>query len=167
MQRPSEIDPAARTEMSLKRMATVRAHGLAGPCRLPRIRGPVPARPAMPAGDGAGWRKRAVTAGRRQPVPMLRSRRRLAGMAKTDRELDAKSRKLLGEMEHLRQLEQEKRASSRSTDEFHRLAEEVDAAAGTVFRIAHDQMVEGRDDSPIPAEEAEQEPGDWTSHATH
>ena len=83
-------------------------------------------------------------------------------MARTDDELDATSRKLLNEIDELRRLELEKRHTARSTNEFHDLAEKVDDAARHVFDTASTQLIEGRDDSPLPAERDEQHPGDWT-----
>ncbi len=82
-------------------------------------------------------------------------------MATTDDALDANSRRLLGEIDELRRLEREKRATARSSEDFHRLAEQVEATARHVFDIAHEQQVEGDEDSPIPAERAEKHPGDW------
>ncbi len=74
----------------------------------------------------------------------------------------AKSRRLLEKIEEMRQLEQEKREAARSTPEFHALADRVDEASAAVFGIAHEQLVEGEEDSPIEAERKEQHAGDWT-----
>ena len=83
-------------------------------------------------------------------------------MGATDDQLDAKSLRLLGQIDEVRRLEREKRQAGRSTDEFHELAEKVDRASNAVFRIAHEQLEEGEEDSPIAAEREEQHPGDWT-----
>jgi len=85
-------------------------------------------------------------------------------MGISDDELDATSRSLLKGIDDLRQLEEEKRRTARSTDEFHDLADRVDSAARDVFEAAHVQQREGSEDSRIAAERAEQEPGDWTDH---
>jgi len=83
-------------------------------------------------------------------------------MRKTDDQLDATSRRLLNEIEHLRQLELEKRQTARSSEEFHDLAAKVDDAARHVFDTSSVQLIDGEDDSPLPRERSEQQPGDWT-----
>ena len=83
-------------------------------------------------------------------------------MGISDDELDATSRNLLRHIDDLRQLEQEKRRTARSSEEFHDLADRVDTVARDVLDAAHTQQSEGREDSRIPAERAEQKPGDWT-----
>jgi hypothetical protein len=89
---------------------------------------------------------------------MLHTRR----VRRTDDELDARSRELLTEIDELKRLEQEKRRTGRSTDEFHALADEVDAKARHVFNVAQVEAAEGEQESPIGAEQAEQHGGDWT-----
>ena len=83
-------------------------------------------------------------------------------MGITDDELDATSRNLLTGNADLKRLEEEQRRTARSSDEFHELAERVDTAARDVFEAARIQLHEAREDSPLPAERAEQDPGDWT-----
>jgi hypothetical protein len=83
-------------------------------------------------------------------------------MGISDDELDATSRDLLKNIDDLRQLEQEKRRTARSSEEFHDLADRVDTVARDVFKAAHVQQREGAEDSRIAAEQAEQKPGDWT-----
>ena len=83
-------------------------------------------------------------------------------MHKTDDGLDASSLRLLGEIDELKRLELEKRQTARSTDEFHDLAAKVDDAARHVFDSAGAELIDGDNDSPLPAEQDEQHPGDWT-----
>jgi hypothetical protein len=83
-------------------------------------------------------------------------------MATTDDMLDAASRRLLDEVEEVRQLELKKRETPRGSPEFHELASKVDDAARHVFETASTQLIDGVDDSPRPNERAEQHPGDWT-----
>ena len=83
-------------------------------------------------------------------------------MGTTDGGLDALSRRLLDEIEELRQLELEKRRAARSSDEFHELAGQVDDAARHVFDSARAEAFAGHDDSPLPEEREEQDPGDWS-----
>jgi hypothetical protein len=83
-------------------------------------------------------------------------------MRKTDHQLDSTSRRLLDEIEQLRALELEKRQAARSSDEFHELAQRVDEAARHVFDTASTQLIDGEHDSPLPSEQVEQRPGDWT-----
>jgi DNA anti-recombination protein RmuC len=83
-------------------------------------------------------------------------------MRKTDGQLDATSRRLLDEIEQLRQLELKKRQTARSSDEFHELAGRVDDAARHVFDTSSTQLIAGEKDSPLPSERSEQKPGDWT-----
>ena len=83
-------------------------------------------------------------------------------MAATDDQLDATSRRLLNEIDELRQLELAKRRTARSSEEFHDLAAQVDNAARHVFDTAGAQLITGRNDSPVEAERDEQHPGDWT-----
>lgn len=86
-------------------------------------------------------------------------------MGSTDGELDAQSLELLGKVEDVRDLERRKRRSARSTPEFHRLAEEVERASRDVFSAARDELEMADADSPIPAERAESEPGDWSGQS--
>ena len=83
-------------------------------------------------------------------------------MRSTDDQLDARSRDLLTEIDELKRLEQAKRRSGRSSDEFHELADAVDAKARHVFNVAQVESTEGEQDSPIASEQAERHPGDWT-----
>lgn len=85
-------------------------------------------------------------------------------MGLTDGKLDATSRRLLDEVEQLRQLEIKKRRTARNSPEFHDLAAEVDNVARHVFETASTELIDGSEDSPIEAErdEQEQHPGDWT-----
>ena len=80
----------------------------------------------------------------------------------TDDKLDGISRRLLRGVERLRNLELRKRAAPRSSDEFHRLAEEVETASANVFRVARDERQVGDEDSPAVAEQQEQEAADWS-----
>ena len=84
-------------------------------------------------------------------------------MPKTDRELDENSKQLLTDIDDLKSMERAKRRAARSTPEFHALAEEIEDKARHVFARAHVQKEAGREESPIPEEREEQEPGDWTS----
>jgi hypothetical protein len=84
-------------------------------------------------------------------------------MPTTDDELDARSRQLLHELSDLKRLELEKRRRGRSSAAFHKLAEAVDAKARRVFEVAGAERIEGEHDSPVPAERAEQRPGDWAA----
>jgi hypothetical protein len=86
----------------------------------------------------------------------------LLGMGTTDDELDATSRRLLNEIDELKRLELEKRHTARSSDEFHDLAAKVDSAARHVFDSTGAELIEGREDSPLPGERDEDHPGDWT-----
>jgi hypothetical protein len=79
-----------------------------------------------------------------------------------DAQLDAVSRELLGKLQELRGLEEQKRGEARSTDAFHELAEEVSDKAGEVFRLAASEEMAGDSDSPRPQEREESFPGDWT-----
>ena len=83
-------------------------------------------------------------------------------MGLTDGKLDATSRRLLDEVEQLRQLELKKRRTARSSPEFHELAAEVDNVARHVFETASTELIDGGEDSPIEAERDEQHPADWT-----
>jgi hypothetical protein len=83
-------------------------------------------------------------------------------MRKTDKGLDATSRRLLDEIDELQRLELEKRQTTRSTDDFHDLAAKVDKAARRVFDSAGAELIEGREDSPLQDERYEHHPGDWT-----
>lgn len=83
----------------------------------------------------------------------------------TDDELDSLSRRLLNEIDDLKSLEERVRAAARSTPEFHDLNDAVAAKAHGVFQIAVEQQVASADDSPDPAERAEQQPGDWADGA--
>ena len=83
-------------------------------------------------------------------------------MATTDDGLDATSRRLLNEVEQLRQLELAKRQTPRGSPEFHDLAAKVDNAARQVFDTTGAQLIQGEAESPLPAEREEQQPGDWT-----
>jgi hypothetical protein len=83
----------------------------------------------------------------------------------TDDQLDATSRALLRKVDDLRETEKRKRETARSSREFHGLAERAEAISREVFATAQAERVEGREDSPIPAERDEQYPGDWTDEA--
>jgi hypothetical protein len=84
------------------------------------------------------------------------------GMGMTNEKLDAVSRRLLDEVEELRQLELEKRRTARSSPEFHDLAAKVDNAARHVFDTAGAELLDAQAESPLPTERDEQHPGDWT-----
>ena len=79
-----------------------------------------------------------------------------------DRQLDKVSRQILADLDEVKGLERQKRRAARSSPEFHELAEQVERAARHVWE--HAQMEEhlATEDSPVPEERAEQEPGDWT-----
>jgi hypothetical protein len=80
----------------------------------------------------------------------------------TDQHLDQLSRRLLDAVGDVQELEHQKRATARSTPEFHELADQIENKTRQVFAVAVEQRELGEDDSPIPAEQAEQHPGDWT-----
>jgi hypothetical protein len=80
-----------------------------------------------------------------------------------DAALDEHSRRLLHEVRGLQELERQKRAEPRSSEQFHELAETVEASASNVWKLAHEEAVAGEDDSPIPQERRDQRPGDWTA----
>ena len=80
-----------------------------------------------------------------------------------DRELDATSRRLLDTMGEMRRLEEQKRQTGRSSEEFHELADEVAKKADDVWRVAHDELREGEEDSPLHEEHEDGGPGDWTA----
>jgi hypothetical protein len=80
----------------------------------------------------------------------------------TDQDLDRLSKRLLDAVDDVQQLEHKKRATPRSTPEFHQLADEIEQKTRKVFSVAVEQRELGADDSPIPAERAEKYPGDWT-----
>lgn len=63
-------------------------------------------------------------------------------MGTTDDELDATSRRLLDEIEELRQLELLKRQTARGSREFQDLASKVDDAARHVFDTAGAQLID-------------------------
>jgi len=81
-----------------------------------------------------------------------------------DATLNKVSKQILSDLEEVKRLEQRKRQAARSTPEFHELAEEVERAARHVWEHAQLEERIAEEDSPIPAERAEQEPGDWTRH---
>ena len=81
-----------------------------------------------------------------------------------DATLDKVSKQILSDLEELRRLEVRKRRTARSTPEFHELAEEVERAARHVWEHAAIEQHIAQEDSPLPEERAEQEPGDWTKH---
>jgi hypothetical protein len=83
-------------------------------------------------------------------------------MTTDDSRLDRMSRSLMEKLERLRFLERQKRGLPRSTPQFHHLADEIESVAEGVWHAAVAEEIAGRQDSPIPAERAEQEPGDWT-----
>jgi hypothetical protein len=83
-------------------------------------------------------------------------------MTTDDSRLDRMSRSLMEKLERLRGLERQKRAHSRSTPAFHKLADEVEHEAEGVWHAAVAEEIAGQQDSPIAAERAEHEPGDWT-----
>ena len=83
-------------------------------------------------------------------------------MRTTDDALDETSRKLLSDIEALKELEQRKRQTGRSSGEFHELAAEVEAQARHVFDVADLELRQGHEDSPIPAEREHRRPADWT-----
>ena len=80
----------------------------------------------------------------------------------TDQHLDQLSRRLLDAVEDVQELEHQKRGTARSTPEFHDLADQIEEKTRQVFTVAVEQHQLGEDDSPIPAERAEQHPADWT-----
>ena len=85
----------------------------------------------------------------------------------TDQDLNRLSKRLLDAVGDVQQLEQRKRTTARSTPEFHQLADEIEQKTRNVFAVAVEQREVGEEDSPIPAERAEQHPGDWTDGDTH
>ena len=82
----------------------------------------------------------------------------------TDQDLNRLSNRLLSAVDDVQQLERRKRATARSTPEFHELADEIEHKTRKVFSVAVEQRELGEEDSPIPAERAEQHPGDWTDN---
>ena len=80
----------------------------------------------------------------------------------SDRELDKDSQRLLDAMREMRSLELSKRGTERSSEEFHDLAETVVDKAKEVRRLAIEELDEGRDDSPLAADQETNAPGDWT-----
>ena len=84
----------------------------------------------------------------------------------TDQDLNQLSKRLLDAVGDVQELEHRKRATARSTPEFHELADEIEHKTRQVFSVAVEQRDMGEDDSPIPAERAEQHPGDWTDGDT-
>jgi hypothetical protein len=82
---------------------------------------------------------------------------------KTDGELSAQSDAFLRTVREVRELEMQKRAAARSSDEFHELADRVEEASRAVFDQAQQQRLDGEEDSPDPQERAQSYPGDWTS----
>jgi hypothetical protein len=83
------------------------------------------------------------------------------GAGARDQEVDAVSRRLLDSAREVQRLEQQKRGTARSTEEFHDLADKIADKAHDVFALADAEEQMGGPDSPDPAERAEQEPGDW------
>jgi hypothetical protein len=80
----------------------------------------------------------------------------------SDRELDKDSQRLLDAMREMRSLELSKRATERSSEEFHDLAETVVDKAKEVRKLAIEELDQGRDDSPLAADHESSAPGDWT-----
>jgi hypothetical protein len=111
--------------------------------------------PGLSAATVARSRPRLATA---QPT----TRRAHAHDVTDDAQLDRVSRQILSDLEEVKQLEERKRRAARSSGEFHELAHEVERAARHAWEHAHIEEEIARDDSPIPAERAEQELGDWT-----
>ena len=85
-------------------------------------------------------------------------------MPTDDAQLNKVSKQILADLDEVKRLEVEKRRAARSTPEFHQLAAEVERAARHVWEHAQAEEAIAEDDSPVPAERAEQEPGDWTRH---
>jgi hypothetical protein len=83
----------------------------------------------------------------------------------TDRQLDAHSRQLMDTLTEMKRLEAEKRGSERSTPEFHHLADEVEEKAHEVLELARYQERAGDEDSPLPQDQEDSGPGDWTRHS--
>ncbi len=83
-------------------------------------------------------------------------------MGASDDGVDAKSRKLLNEIDELKRLELEMRRTGRDSDEFNDLAAKVESAARNVFDAVALERSEGEDDSAIEAGRDEEHPGDWT-----
>ena len=80
----------------------------------------------------------------------------------TDQDLNRLSKRLLDAVGDVQRLEHRKRGTARSSPEFHELADEIEHKTRNVFSVAVEQNELGEEDSPIPAERAEQHPGDWT-----
>ena len=83
----------------------------------------------------------------------------------TDRELDAHSRRLMDALTEMKRLEAEKRGSQRSTPDFHHLADVVEEKAHELLDLARYQEREGAQDSPLPDDQGDSGPGDWTRHS--
>jgi hypothetical protein len=83
-------------------------------------------------------------------------------MSADDAQLDTVSRRLLADLDEVKRLEVMKRQSTRSTPEFHELAEAISRAARHVFDDARLEEQISAEDSPIPEERESTEPGDWT-----
>ncbi len=80
----------------------------------------------------------------------------------SDPELDEQSRRIIGAVDELKALEQAKRRTARSSDEFHQLAEAVEDKADEVWRFAENELRMGDKDSSRPVDHEATGPGDWT-----
>jgi hypothetical protein len=80
----------------------------------------------------------------------------------TDDQLDDASLQLLRAVRELNDIEQRKRETPRSSEEFHRLAAEAEAKALEVWDVAREERDLGEQPSPDASERAEKSPGDWT-----
>ena len=80
----------------------------------------------------------------------------------TDEQLDQVSRDLLRSLGELKDLENEKRQTGRSTEQFHELGERVLEKGEEVLGLARHAEAGSADDSPLPDEREDDRPGDWT-----
>jgi len=83
-------------------------------------------------------------------------------MGDTDAALDRRSHELLQAIDELRQLEEAKRETVRSTRAFHDLSDRVAAVAGAVADLAASEADASAEDSPLAADRREQSAGGWT-----
>jgi hypothetical protein len=79
-----------------------------------------------------------------------------------DKSLDRVSRELIAKVSQLRDIEERKRGTTRSSDDFHDLARKAELTALEVWDIAREEQAMGSDESPDPEERSERRPGDWT-----
>lgn len=80
----------------------------------------------------------------------------------SDEQLDASSRDLLRTVRELSEMEERKRREPRSSDAFHRLANEAEEKALEVWDMARHERALGEEPSAVAEEREEREPGDWT-----